>query len=334
MTRYHVNPESGRPNICKAKIKCDFAVDGQEPPHFNNKEEARNYAEKSMQQQYGETSRVLKSGTKNPQKESPTKNLEIMNSKPSNYKEPSRIAVKDGGYGGNAWVGSKLSEDNKYVPTREIAKKIRQDLKEATVGGYLPNGFKYSVTVDNYSGGSFINTVVYGAGDISETHEYDPNFYSIQLKPEYKQLSERVSNLHDAYNYDDSNSQIDYFNRGFYNRVEIATESQTSHKEYETERRKLNKLLNDKKKSLSESDLAEDHDFLEQENNYYNALENYYVSVSYENQVYNTVRSLQKMPTKEEFQEMRKEAKIKASERRAQTRAKHDKRGTRFDARS
>jgi len=64
MTRYHVNPESGRPNICKAQIKCDFAVDGQEPPHFETKAEAKVYAETKMTEEYGATAKVVKSANK------------------------------------------------------------------------------------------------------------------------------------------------------------------------------------------------------------------------------------------------------------------------------
>lgn len=60
MTRYHVNPESQRPNICRAKIRCDFAVDGQEPPHFETKEEARKHAEGNMTEEFGETSKIVK----------------------------------------------------------------------------------------------------------------------------------------------------------------------------------------------------------------------------------------------------------------------------------
>ena len=58
--RYHVNPETNRPNICRAKIRCDFAVDGQEPPHFDNKADAKVYAEKNLTEEYGAVSTVGK----------------------------------------------------------------------------------------------------------------------------------------------------------------------------------------------------------------------------------------------------------------------------------
>lgn len=70
MTRYHVNPESGRPNICRAQIRCDFAVDGQEPPHFETKAEAKVYAEEKMTEEYGATAKVVKN-TNKPKKLTP-----------------------------------------------------------------------------------------------------------------------------------------------------------------------------------------------------------------------------------------------------------------------
>jgi hypothetical protein len=48
MARYHINPETGRPNQCTAKVRCRFGTDTQ---HFDSKEEARAGYEKQMQNQ-------------------------------------------------------------------------------------------------------------------------------------------------------------------------------------------------------------------------------------------------------------------------------------------
>ena len=54
MTKYHVNPETGRPNRCKAdKQPCAYAVDGQEPPHYATKEDAKAGYSKTAEQEYG-----------------------------------------------------------------------------------------------------------------------------------------------------------------------------------------------------------------------------------------------------------------------------------------
>lgn len=50
-TRYHINPETGRPNICRAtKGPCKYAVNGEEPPHYRSKDEARAGYERDMAQ--------------------------------------------------------------------------------------------------------------------------------------------------------------------------------------------------------------------------------------------------------------------------------------------
>lgn len=59
-TRYHVNPETGRANICSAKIKCDFAVDGVEPQHYASKDDAKAGYEKDASQEFGNTASLSK----------------------------------------------------------------------------------------------------------------------------------------------------------------------------------------------------------------------------------------------------------------------------------
>lgn len=48
MARYHINPETGRPNQCTAKVQCRF---GSEAQHFDSKESARAGYEKQMEGQ-------------------------------------------------------------------------------------------------------------------------------------------------------------------------------------------------------------------------------------------------------------------------------------------
>lgn len=60
MPKYHVNPETGRVNICRAKIRCDFTIDNTEPPHFYKKEEAQKSAENMLEQKYNTLSKIDK----------------------------------------------------------------------------------------------------------------------------------------------------------------------------------------------------------------------------------------------------------------------------------
>lgn len=48
--KYHINPETGRPNKCSATIRgCKFAVGNEIPEHYDSKEEARKGYEKKME---------------------------------------------------------------------------------------------------------------------------------------------------------------------------------------------------------------------------------------------------------------------------------------------
>jgi hypothetical protein len=46
MARYHINPQTGNPNVCTAKVKCKFtSEDGVIPPHYETQSEAEKAAE-------------------------------------------------------------------------------------------------------------------------------------------------------------------------------------------------------------------------------------------------------------------------------------------------
>ena len=63
--KYHINPDTGRPNICTATGKrgCKYkAEDGTEPPHFPTKEDAQAYQNNKDEQEYGSVATVKKSG--------------------------------------------------------------------------------------------------------------------------------------------------------------------------------------------------------------------------------------------------------------------------------
>jgi hypothetical protein len=64
--KYHINPETGRPNQCHAKIQCRF---GGESDHYDSKEEARAGYEKNMKDE------TVSKGLKKSSGESKEKNL-------------------------------------------------------------------------------------------------------------------------------------------------------------------------------------------------------------------------------------------------------------------
>lgn len=57
MARYHINPETGNPNICTAKVKCKFtSEDGVTPPHYDSKSEAEKAAKAQSSEVISESS--------------------------------------------------------------------------------------------------------------------------------------------------------------------------------------------------------------------------------------------------------------------------------------
>lgn len=256
---------------------------------------------------------------------------ELVLSDDYDYEAPSRISVEGGGYGGNAWVGSKASGQG-YRSVTEIAKDVRQDIKEATAGGYLPKGFKYSVKVDKFAGGAALNVSIYDENsDVRNTHEFDSRFNSLRLKPEYRKFQDRVETLVDAYNAQDINGQIDYFNTSFYGHSKFEEMSQVAFRKHDSERLKFNKFLNTKK---NEDNLDNDAEFLEKEDDYYNSLNEYFQKVDYNNAVYNEVSNKQRMLTDEEFDDLKAKAKTKAAEKVALTKERNLKQNRRFSTRS
>lgn len=117
----------------------------------------------------------------------------------------------------------------------EIAKRIRQDIKEAQARGDLPKGLKTSVRYRSYSGGQSIDLRIvalpegfkvlserYARYAAENPHDYSPPFsWQDQQSPEYVALEAKLKALHSAYNRDNSDSMVDYFDVRYYGHVEL-----------------------------------------------------------------------------------------------------------------
>lgn len=61
MTKYHINPDTNRVNICRAKVQCQFLDDdGKEVAHFASKQEAHTYNESQLKKELGNFQTVSK----------------------------------------------------------------------------------------------------------------------------------------------------------------------------------------------------------------------------------------------------------------------------------
>ena len=115
----------------------------------------------------------------------------------------------------------EITESNKYS-TKDIAKWIRQTLKEK-----YPK-FKFSVTMESYSGGSSITVAVMVSPILilRNMKGYDQlnNFYletDNNLTDEAKKILIDVNKIANKYNYDKSDSMVDYFDVNYYFNLHI-----------------------------------------------------------------------------------------------------------------
>jgi hypothetical protein len=123
----------------------------------------------------------------------------------------------------------KALTGKEYATAADIAKLIRADLKAAVADGDLPTTFNdhpvsYAVTVDNYSGGRSIDISVRGIPEAARTKLMEPGDYGYRDHldgypvdiPEATALLKKLEGYLWAYNYDGSESQVDYFDRSYY----------------------------------------------------------------------------------------------------------------------
>ena len=144
----------------------------------------------------------------------------------------------------------------------DIAKVMREDIKKAITAGKLPGkSSNYSVRIEKYSGGQSINitaidlpgmyqvcdgtipgtqdvyqdedgTIKIGPADHCQNHyckaggsEYPSAGVHDILTVEGQRVDGVLEEIHEAYNHDGTNSQIDYFDVLYYGDVEIETPS-------------------------------------------------------------------------------------------------------------
>lgn len=107
---------------------------------------------------------------------------------------------------------------------REIAKRVRVSLRNAQELGSLPAQATFSVAIRRYAGGQSIDVVMSGMPD-SWTYGPERNEYGeVQFSADAIAARNLAEELLNAYNYDNSDSMVDYFDRRYYGHVSIRDE--------------------------------------------------------------------------------------------------------------
>ena len=114
------------------------------------------------------------------------------------------------------------SEGGKYetgLNIKDIAKQVRAEIKKA-----MP-GFKYSVTLQRFSMGQSLSVYMVSAPEGFTFVEPNPDYWDggfgqdgevWNTTKQYQKAQAKAEAITNAYNYDDSDSMIDYFDVNFY----------------------------------------------------------------------------------------------------------------------
>lgn len=129
----------------------------------------------------------------------------------------------------NETRGSKY-EATRNLPLTEVAKRMRDDIKELK----LAKGFKVSVRVRHHS------SIDIDVTQVPEGFRYYSDKYASWCKQfphadyrapmpvaerhsgQYNELKAKLQRIHDAYNRDNSDSMVDYFDVRYYGHAEIS----------------------------------------------------------------------------------------------------------------
>lgn len=152
------------------------------------------------------------------------------------YEAPTRTTTRSDGR--DTYVGSKYGPDSPRRGT-EIAKAVREDIKEAVEAGWLPAGLKYSVSSKKAVRVQDVHVAVTGLPD-EMIHAPEPNEYGkIELAPFAAELASRLDLLVEAYNKRSSGSLGEQPYRLYYSGVELKDAAVLSYEAEEAERRRL-----------------------------------------------------------------------------------------------
>ena len=148
----------------------------------------------------------------------------------------------------------EISYGNKYEQVKgygltAIAKLIRADIKQAKQDGLLPAHWKYSVRTEKFAGGGSIEVTATncvdawvpedftkcainsGCHEPTKYHYYQKCDGAEHLTEEAEAALKVLKQIHGAYNFDGSESMVDYFHVNYYGHAEIETLWTAAYKE-------------------------------------------------------------------------------------------------------
>jgi hypothetical protein len=131
------------------------------------------------------------------------------------------------------WPGGSKYKKGVYVSIADLSKAVRADIKQAVKDKHLPQG-KYSVTSKSYSGGrsqdieiKAIAIQVVNIEFLSFKRDHPNDIHPREIGRYTAAASKALvilQAIQNQYNYNNSDSQSDYFDVNFYGHVKVAWE--------------------------------------------------------------------------------------------------------------
>lgn len=152
------------------------------------------------------------------------------------YQPPMTLSRKGNAKDSTRQSGSKHTG---YRDATEICRDIRTDLGAAEKGNYLPEGLKYSVTNEKYSGGQSIDVNIRGLSDADVlVDDADQRAGLDRYRPEARELIKRVQAVTDEYNRQEFDRGTDYQQVTYYSSVRIESDAARMAREAEAAKRR------------------------------------------------------------------------------------------------
>lgn len=144
---------------------------------------------------------------------------------------------------GRPFVGSKYAGG--HQPAAQIAKSLRQDIREAQATGALPGSVTFSVTSSSFSGGQSVDIEIRNIpdADMFLAAENRGGYVSRESTAEGQDLQRTLKTMMDAYQRDASDTQSDHFDVQFYGQVRVQSEDSADHAVLEREAQRADREL-------------------------------------------------------------------------------------------
>ena len=242
MVRYHVR-EDGYVGRCTAQPgNCGVRREGGgEDTHYESKQEAVAAAEVRMSEKHNVTASASKTSSSNTKNGAKKPSAGTKSKSVGEFKIPHSKPV-EGYMGAQGYIGGnliRLQEEQGIegaYSNKVIVKEMREDIKKAIKSGYLParmeDGTKVSYSIRGSSNGNAINITA----KVDESPlDFEPVIkdgylahrqVSLASKHEKSldEIKEKLEDLHTSYNYNRSNSMVDYFDTNFYGGAKVESE--------------------------------------------------------------------------------------------------------------